>query len=317
MKSLAFLPLLVACTCEAHPVTLENCGKPWTFTHAPARAIVYMPTAMENMFALGLEDSVMSVAGYRPDEDTVPSPWYKPLKARLDSSPWSGEALLSVQPDFIYSGSYYWFNSPETANRDRLKEWQIGSLLIEGMCNGLQSGPPASITFEGIFDDLRNLARVYGVAPRAEALIIVLKTQVAADTRVALPPKRLMWWYSNTATPYVAGGSGASELLTRTIGSKNIFSGYRELWPAMSWEVIAELDPDFLVLGDLRRGGPGDSAQSKIDFLEHSPFTANMKAVKAKHYIILPGYDMDASARSVLALHRLVTQMRTFTKEPQ
>lgn len=317
MRRLAILPLLVACNSFAYPVTLENCGKRWTFAHPPKRAIAYMPTAIENMLALHLRDSIISAVGYRPDEDTAPSPWAAPLKAQLDDAAWSGEALLASRPDFIYSGSYYWFNSPETANRERLEEWRIGSWLIESMCNGLQGATPAPVTFEGIYDELRNLARIYDVAPRADALITRLKAQVAADTRVKLPPKTLMWWYSNTATPYVAGGYGASELLTQTIGSKNIFDGYRELWPAMNWEVIAVLDPDFLVLGDLKRGGPGDSAKSKIEFLEHNPLTASMKAVKAKHYIILPGYDMDASARSVLALHRLVTQMQSFTKEPQ
>lgn len=309
MKRLASLALLATFTSFAHPVTLQNCGKSWTFEHVPQRAIVYMPTAMENMLALRLGDSVISAVGYRPDEDTAPSPWYKPLKARLDSSPWSGEALLSSRPDFIYSGSYYWFNSPETAGRERMAEWGIGSWLIEGMCNGLQSGPPAPVTFDSIYDELRNIARIYGVEPRAEALINELKQQVAADSCIKLPRRTLMWWYSGTATPYVAGGYGASELLTKTIGSKNIFDNSAELWPAMSWEVIAERDPDYLILGDLQRGGDGDSARSKIDFLERNPLTAGMKAVRAKRYIILPGYDMDASARSVLALHRLVTQI--------
>lgn len=309
MKRLAFLTLLATSVSFAHPITLQNCGKLWTFEHIPQRAIVYMPTAMENLLALRLGDSIISVVGYQPDEDSAPSPWYKPLKARIDSSPWSGEALLGSRPDFIYSGSYYWFNSPETASRDRFSEWGIGSWLIEGMCHGLQSRTPAPVTFESIYEELGNIARIYGVEPRAEALINELKQQVATDRRIKLPRRTLMWWYSGTATPYVAGGYGASELLTKTIGSKNIFDSSAELWPAMSWEVVAARDPDYLILGDLPRGGEGDSARSKIDFLERHPLTAGMRAVKAKRYIILPGYDMDASARSVLALHRLVTQM--------
>ncbi len=315
MRQLAFFMLLAASASNAHPVTLQNCGKSWTFAQVPQRAVVYMPTAVENMLALGLGDSIISAVGYRPDEDTAPSPWYKPLKARFDHSPWSGEALLGARPDFIYSGSYYWFNSPETADRERMAAWGIGSWLIDGMCNGLQSGPPAPVTFDSIYEELRNIARIYDVAPRAEALISALKQQVAADKRIKLPPVTVMWWYSGTATPYVAGGRGAAELLTRTLGSKNIFASSAELWPAMSWEVVAERDPDYLILGDLRRGAAGDSARSKIDFLEHNPLTADMKAVKAQHYIILPGYDMDASARSVLALHRLVTQLHA--KEQQ
>lgn len=309
MQYLAYFILLVASASFANPITLQNCGKQWTFTRVPVRAIVYMPTAIENMLALGLGDSIISAVGYRPEQDTIPSPWYKPLKARFDQSAWSSETLLGSRPDFIYSGSFYWFHSPETASRENMTDWGIQSLLIEGMCNGLQSSPPSPVTFESIYEDLRNLARVYGVEPRAEALISQLKQQVTDDTRIALSRKTIMWWYSGVSAPYVAGGHGASQLLTQTIGSKNIFDNREELWPSMSWEVVVEQDPDYLILADLRRGGAGDSAQSKIDFLEHYPLTKGMKAVKTKHYIILPGYDMDASARSVLALHRLVTQL--------
>lgn len=315
MKSLVSLAWLATFASFAHPVTLQNCGKSWTFKHVPQRAIVYMPGAMENMLALDLGDSIISVAGYEADNDVAPSPWFKPLNARFDRAPWSGEALLGARPDFIYSGSYYWFNSPETASRERMAEWGIGTWLTDEMCNGQQTGLASRVTFERIYNELRNIARIYGVEPRAQALIETLKQQVAADSRVTLPRRTLMWWYSGTATPYVSGGRGAPELLTQTIGSVNIFASSAELWPAMSWEVVAERDPDYLILGDLRRGGEGDSAQSKIHFLETNPLTAGMKAVKAKHYIILPGYDMDASARSVLGLHRLVTQLHA--KEQQ
>ena len=240
MKRLAFLALLAASASFAHPVTVQNCGKSWTFDRIPQRAIIYMPTAMENMLALRLGNSIISVAGYRPDQDTAPSPWFVQTSARLDSSPWSGEALLGSRPDFIYSGSFYYFHSPETASRERMSEWGIGSLLLEGMCNGLQSGPPQPVTFDGIWDDLRSLAAIYGVPERAETLITELKGRVAADRRVKLPKRSFMWWYSGTATPYVAGGFGASELLTRTVGGRNIFDNSRELWPAMSWEIVAE-----------------------------------------------------------------------------
>lgn len=307
--------LLAVSACSAHPVTLQNCGKSWTFDHVPLRTIVYMPAAMENMLALRLGDSVIGIAGYRPDEDTAPSPWYTPLRVRTEDTPWSGEALLGSRPDFVYSGSFYWFNSPETASRERMAEWGIGSWLTGGMCHGQQSATPVPVTFGSIYDELRNIAHIYGVESRAEVLISELKQQVAADMQVNLPHRTLMWWYSGTVTPYVAGGTGVPDLLTRTTGSKNIFDDSRELWPSVSWEVVAWRDPDYLVLGDLHRGGPGDSARSKIDFLEHYPLTAGMRAVKEKHYIILPGYDMDASARSVPALHRLVTQM--YSEEPE
>lgn len=61
-----------------------------------------------------------------------------------------------------------------------------------------------------------------------------------------------------------------------------------------------------IVLGDLPRGGLGDSAKDKIYFLEHHPLTATLRAVRQKRYVILPGYDLDPSVRTVPALHRLI-----------
>ncbi|CAK9886735.1 MAG: hypothetical protein XXXJIFNMEKO3_03181 [Candidatus Erwinia impunctatus] len=87
MKLLVSLSLLASFASFAHPVTLQNCGRFWTFDHVPQRTIVYMPTAMENLLALNLSDSVISVVGYRPEQDITHSPWYKPLKVRIDSSP--------------------------------------------------------------------------------------------------------------------------------------------------------------------------------------------------------------------------------------
>ena len=45
-------------------------------------------------------------------------------------------------------------------------------------------------------------------------------------------------------------------------------------WPAGNWEQIAARDPDWIVVADLTRGGDGDSAQAKIDFLRSNPLTA-------------------------------------------
>ena len=300
----------------AHSLTLTNCNQSWQFERIPQRTVVYTHSAYENLAALQLTSSIISVVGYRKEQDGAPSPWTQSAETKIhfDNAPWSGEALLVSQPDFIYSGSFYWFNSPETPDCHQLDRWGIATWLSESVCYGLQSKTPTALTFEGIYTEIRNIAHIYHVQPRAEALIDSLRRSVTDDAKkaAALPARQLIWWYSGLSTPYVAGGYGAPELLTRTVGSENVFKDSEELWPAVSWEVIAARDPDFIVVGDLRRGGPGDSAADKIAFLESNPFTAGMRAVRQKHYIILPGYDMDPSVRTIPALSRLVSQLQSF-----
>ncbi|TCV96799.1 ABC transporter substrate-binding protein [Biostraticola tofi] len=317
IRALALSTVMLAASAAslASPLTLANCGQQWRFEHVPERAIVYSHSALENMLALGLASSIISVVGYSKQQDSTPAPWMDTasLKARFDRSPWSGEAVLAARPDFIYSGSFYWFNSPETPSRQRLQRWGIATWLSESLCDGLQTDSKNSLTFADIFAEVRTIGRIYHVQSRAEQVIRALRQQIDGQIAQAreFPRRRLVWWYTGTDTPYVAGGHGAPSLLTQAIGSENVFADSPALWPTMSWEVIAERDPDIIVIGDLHRGGPGDSAADKIAFLERHPLTAGMTAVKNRRYIILSGYDMDPSVRSIPALKRLVEQMQS------
>ncbi|WP_242452009.1 ABC transporter substrate-binding protein [Serratia marcescens] len=240
--------------------------------------------------------------------DPTPTAPAEALRVPASPAPPTAEALLLMRPDFVYSASYYWLHSPETPDRARLAEWGIGTYLSPGACSGQQSAIAAALTFEDIFTELRELARIFNVSRAGEALIERLRGQLRAlePQRAQLPHWRLLWWYAGAQTPYVAGCCGAPGLLSRSVGSENLFGDLPELWPTVSWEIIAARDPDAIVLGDLPRGGFGDSAADKIAFLEHHPLTATLRAVRQRRYVILPGYDMDPSARTVAALGRLI-----------
>lgn len=316
IRLLLALGLLLSTLVQAGPVALNNCGRQYRYPVVPERVLVYANPALENLLALGLAQRIVGIIGYDYARDTAPSPaparWGKVLSQLSATAPPAGESLLLLNPDFIYSASYYWFNSPETANRDRLAEWGIATYLSPNVCGGQQSAASSSASFDGIFAELRDIARIFAVSRDAETLIQHLQTQLRdlGLQAAALPHRRILWWYAGTQTPYVAGCCGAPALLTRQVGSENLFGDLPELWPTVSWETIAARDPDLIVLGDLPRGGLGDSAKDKIHFLEHHPLTASLRAVRQKRYVILPGYDLDPSVRTVAALHRLITGLQ-------
>ncbi|CAI0911789.1 vitamin B12-transporter protein BtuF [Serratia entomophila] len=314
------LGLVFGLQAQAAP-QLNNCGQRYGYPHPPQRVLAYANPALENMLALGLADRLIGVVGYEYARDPAPSPGVSGGISRLPSAyaPPTAESLLLLRPDFVYSASYYWFNSPETPGRDRLTEWGIGSYLSPGACGGQQSALRTALTFEGIFAELRDIARIFGVADRAARLIRQQRSQLRALERqaAALPPQRMLWWYAGTQTPYVAGCCGAPALLARTVGGENLFGDLPELWPNVSWEIIAARDPDVIVLGDLPRGGLGDSAADKIRFLERHPLTATLRAVRQRRYVIVPGYDMDPSARTLAALGRLIQGLQRQASGPQ
>ncbi len=315
------LALTATGACQAQAITLLNCGASYHYAAPPKRTLVYTNPATENMLALGLESAIYGVVGYQPADDTAPSPYTQNANLRVLSvtAPLSAEVVLQAQPDMVYSNSFYWFYSSETASRQQLTHWGIGTYLSDDECPGQYHHRNNNISFGSIFNELRNIGRLYAIAPRAEALITRIQQQrhLLAQQGQALRGQRMLWWYSGTKTPYVAGCCGAPDMLTREVGGQNIFADNAERWPTVSWEVIAVRDPDVLVLGDLPRGGPGDSAREKIHFLEHYPATAAMRAVRHQRYIILPGADLDPSARSVFALQRLVNAFLLLTKKTE
>lgn len=316
IRPLLALGLLFSSLAQAGSVTLDNCGQGYRYPLRPERVLVYANPALENMLALGLVQRIVGIIGYDYAQDTAPSPAPvgsgKVLSLLSAGAPPAAESLLLLKPDFIYSASYYWFNSPETPNRDRLTQWGLATYLSPNVCGGQQSVASSTASFDGIFAELQDIARIFHVSRQAEALTQHLQAQLQmlSQQAASLPHQRILWWYAGTQTPYVAGCCGAPALLTRQVGSENLFGDLPELWPTVSWETIAARDPDVIVLGDLPRGGLGDSAKDKIHFLEHHPLTATLRAVRQKRYVILPGYDLDPSVRTVAALQRLIVGLQ-------
>lgn len=79
----------------------------------------------------------------------------------------------------------------------------------------------------------------------------------------------------------------------------------------MSWEVIADRDPDVLVLADLsRRTIDGDALAAKIEFLETNPVTSRLTAVREKRYIVVNGADLNPSIRTVDGTEKVADGLR-------
>lgn len=82
-------------------------------------------------------------------------------------------------------------------------------------------------------------------------------------------------------------------------GVVNAFGDVDEQWPGVSWEAIADREPDIIVLGDLsERGAPGDTIEEKIAMLNSEPGVSYLDAVVNERFISVPGIEMDPSIRA-------------------
>lgn len=325
IKSLRLLPVLLCLAGYAHagtpathyPLTVGNCDSPQTFHQPPRRVVTLGQHETELLLALGLESAIVGTAV-----------WFGPLPPQLaqagqqltrlaDNAP-GFEAVVARHPDLVLA-QYSWHLGPrgEVATRERFAALGINSWVAPADCIGKtvtadSNGDGARttpFTLDSIYREIEQLARIFNVAERGQALERQLAQRIAsARQRAARPdarPLKVVYWFSSSrlnGDPWVAGRDGAPGWISRTLGLKNIIDS-REEWPAVTWEHIARARPDVIVIADMaRRLYPADSAAAKIAFLKSDPVTREIPAVKHDRLIVVPAMSLNPSLRNVDAV---------------
>ncbi|WP_371785213.1 ABC transporter substrate-binding protein [Streptosporangium subroseum] len=289
---------------------LMSCGLPLRVTSPPRRAVSMEQNATEIMLTLGLADRMVGTA-YRTD------PVLPELKRDYDrvsvlAAQYPGrEALLAAKPDFVYSMRASAYAPDAGGVRGDLAKLGIPAYLSSNDCEDPKL-VPASVTFEAIFSEIGDIAKIFGVQDRGESVVAGLRERLdaAKDAARSGLDKKLMWYYSGTKTPAIAGRGGLPDTISGFLGAGNAFSDLAQQWSEGSWEKIAERDPDVIVLADLTRGGDGDSAEAKMRFLRSDPVASQLTAVKNNRFVVVPGSAMDPSIRGVSVVEQVGKGLR-------
>lgn len=293
-----------------HPVTIENCGRDVVIEQAPRRAVSVNQPATELLLTLGLEDRMAgSVSWSDPVAPTLAEANAKVPVISRDFA--SFERVLKAEPDFVYATFDWSFTDEGVAPRERFERLGVPTYQSSSECGGQAAQQADELTLEDLYAEIAEVAEVFGVRERGAELIESLRARMASASRdLGAEDLSLMWWYSSSKTPYIAGCCGAPGIITRAIGARNAFADNRQLWPEIGWEAILERDPDVLVLADLTRGDEGDSAEEKIRFLESDPVAKRLTAVRKGRHVVLSGSDMDPSLRNVDAVETVADGLR-------
>jgi iron complex transport system substrate-binding protein len=295
-----------------YPLAVENCGRTITFESAPERVASLDQNSTEILLSLGLADRIVGTASWTDPilDSLADANAHVPRLA--DNAP-TYEVLLGADPDFVTAsfGRHY-VQQGGVVTRDRLAETGIGSYLSPTDCDhgeSINGGGTRSraLTVDVLYQEIRELAEIFDVAERGDELVAELQARAAAATAdVDFGGTRVVFWFADTTTPYVAGGLGSASLLATTTGMENAFAGAADDWPAVGWESVVESDPDLLVLGDLQRDRfPGDRLNDKIAFLTTDPLTRTLRAVEEEHFIALHGAELNPSIRFVDGLEKI------------
>lgn len=306
---------------STYPVTIENCGREVTLKAPPKRAVSLNQGTTEILLSLGLADRMAGTAtwtdpvmkGLEKENAEVP---------RLADTAPSFEKVLDAEPDFVTASFVGTLGQGGVATREQFEELGVPTYVSPADCSagkdndsggedGTRSEP---LTLDVVYGEIGDLARAFGAEEKGEEVVAGLKERVRKATDgLDASGVSLMYWFANSQSPYLAGCCGAPGAITRAVGAENAFSDTHDEWPQISWETVADRDPDVIVIGDLtRKQQTAETAEAKIRFLETNAATRDLTAVRKKRYVLLSGQSMNPSLRTVEGIEKVAAGLRDF-----
>lgn len=325
--SLATIVLALPAQAETtYPLTLANCGVETTVSAEPEGTVAVGQAATEVLYSLGLGEKVLGTSVWFTDV----LPEFAELNAgieRLADNDPSFESVVSKRPDLV-TVQYEWHIGPQgiVATREQFGDVGIPVYTLPADCVGKDNSVGIDgtrlelYTMDSVYQGTSELAQIFNVAERGDALVADMKAREAAAIEKAagldLPEDAsAVFWFSSAEMdidPYVAGQGGAPAYMMNALGLKNVVESNEE-WPTVSWETIARANPTVIVAARMeRRRFPADDIEKKLEFLRTDPVASQMDAVKNNRIIILDAHGMDPSIRNISSLETLVEALAGF-----
>lgn len=298
-----------------YPLTVQNCGRDVVIDGPPQRAVSLNQGSTEILLSLGLADRMVGTAT-----------WTDPVRADLEAenarvprlavNKPSLETVLDTEPDFVSASFGGTLGPGGVADRDQFGQLGVPTYLAPSDCEGKTSvngdgARSTPFTMEAVYAEIEDLAKIFGVADRGDRLVAQLRRRIDAARAAAPSGVDLAFWFSDVRAPYFAGCCGSPGAIAGAVGARNVFADTTDEWPQVSWESVADRNPDVLVLGDLsRRTIDGDALETKIEFLESNPLTRGLSAVRDRRYIVVNGADLNPSIRTVDGVEKVAKGLR-------
>lgn len=286
-----------------YPVTVRSCNRSVTFAQAPAHAVSNDVNLTEMMLALGLRDRMAGYTGIGGWKTSTPA-----LRARLAGLPELArqypalETLLAAGADLYVAGWNYGMRVGGPVTPDSLARFGIASYELTESCSHVMARPPAS--FDDVYADLRNLGAIFDVAPRAARTIAAMQARLAAVARALGPrvaPVRVFVYDSGGDKPFTAGRYAMPDALIRAAGGVNVMDDLAQSWAAVGWESVVARDPQAIVIVDYG----AQTAAQKIAYLTGNPALANVAAIRARRFVVLPYDEATPGVRNAEAVETL------------
>ena len=318
-----------AAEATGYPLTIRNCGMSITFDKAPTRAVALGQNTTEILLSLGLADRIVGTAVWM-------GPVLKGFEAqnarirRLADNDPSFEAVIAREPDLV-AAQFEWHVGPNgsVAKREQFTQLGIPTYISPADCvekdnsgggDGLRK---QMFTMDLVYREIQDLARIFDVGERGEALVAALRKREAAAVASVAPGVAggkakgvpVVFWFSSKEVrgdAFVAGRNGAPAYIVKALGARNVVTTEEE-WPLVSWERIAAADPAVIVIATMdRRRYAADDPAVKLAFLESDPVTGKLEAVRRKRFVLMDAQAMNPTIRTIDGIEALADGIKAF-----
>ncbi|MEA9993730.1 ABC transporter substrate-binding protein [Pseudomonas sp. 10B1] len=267
-----------------YPLTIQSCNREVTFDKAPQHALSHDINMTQMMLALGLKSSMVGYSGITGWKSVTPQ-----MATILDGLPElaskypSVETLLNANVDFFFAGWDYGMRVGGDLTPRTLAPLGIKVYELSESCAFVMKRPMASL--EDMYNDLRNLGRIFDVQDRANQLIGQMQMRVAT-IKASLPADRprVFLYDSGEDRAMTSGRLAMPQALIEAAGGRNILDDIDASWTRVNWESVVERNPEVIVIVDYGEV----TAEQKERFLLNNPALQSMDAIRNKRFIVIP-----------------------------
>lgn len=219
---------------------VDDTGRRIYLAKPPARIISLAPSITEMLYAIGAGEQLVGVTDFC---DFPPEALGKP---KVGYSNPNMESLVALQPDLVVAPND--FLKPDVIVK--LEQLKVPVFIL------------ADKSVEDIFAHIQILGRIVGRSPRADAVAMELRRQVAAiKERVGShAPVRMLYVLNSRPLITVGPGSFIDQLIG-IAGGTNIAAKSTTPYPRLSMEAVLQEDPEVLVFPVGKAEGISDSEQ--------------------------------------------------------
>lgn len=307
-----------------YPLTVHNCGRDLVFERAPQRLVSIGQASTELLLHLGVAARLVGTGVWFGGLPADLQAEGKGVPRLADNAP-SFEAVVGTRPDLV-AAQYTYHVGPggEVADFPRFANLGIAAYVAPSDCEGKavtadsnsDGSRSAPFDMQLVTREVHELAAILDVQPAGDRLAADLDRRITAAGERAkaagVQGRSVLFWFSSTrleGDPWVAGNLGAPAWIARALGLRNVVDSAEE-WPAVSWERIAALNPDYLVVARMdRRLYPADDVDKKLAFLRSDPLTRELRAVRENHLLVVDAPTLNPSLRVVDGVEALSSDL--------